>query len=104
MKNSKKRRLEHTRKIAAALESSGRWSGLRLFPLKIRHCISFAAPSINPFSTCFLFIASSTEAGTNFAPFKTKFCIVKWILMQSLQQNHLSFGSSCANSKKPISN
>ena len=78
-----------------ALESRGRCSSWRHFPLSIRHCISTSETSLNPFSKSFLFILMDSDDGMSSDPLTTRLLRVTKILSQSLQQNHLSFGSSC---------
>lgn len=70
-KKKGKRKKGLTRKIAVALESKGRCSGNRLFPLKIRHCISVEAALLNPFSRSFLFIVFKPKSGIILAPANT---------------------------------
>lgn len=81
--------LKHTLKSVAALQSNRESSVVLLFTLNIWQCKLFAAPS----TISFLFNASPLF------PLR-RLCMVKCILLQSQQQNHISFGDFCSDSRK----
>lgn len=61
-----------TRNIETALESQGRCSLRRHFPLSIRHSISLSATSLNPLTRSFLFNFMDSEHGIISEPLMTR--------------------------------
>lgn len=101
--NSKSTSTALTRKIAAAFDSKSLLPECPIFPLKSCHWTSSCASLVvKPFSSSFFFIKLNSEVGTISDPQKINFCKELWIPLQSTEQNHLHFGSSCSKGRVDI--
>nr|GMC82172.1 hypothetical protein Iba_chr04bCG10900 [Ipomoea batatas]GMC86317.1 hypothetical protein Iba_chr04dCG9770 [Ipomoea batatas] len=84
-------------KIATASASRTLVSREVILPLRSLHLKSISPIESIHFSTSFALTISKQVSGNFSSPELSKFCSAKYILWQSVQQNHLPSGSSCGS-------